>query len=102
MESFVALSLLALAVWYGLAALRTREQASRAARDACARMDLQFLDDTVACTGVVVVRQHGRLVLRRQYEFEYTADDALRHQGRVVLTGAELSNISLENTHVLQ
>lgn len=102
METITALTLLALALWYGLSALRTREQASRTARHTCERMELQFLDDTVACTGVAVVMHRGKPALRRHYEFEYTHDDASRHKGRLVILGTELTGITLEGTQVLQ
>ena len=101
MEFLVALMLLALIVVYWLSAMRTREQAGKAARDACQRIDAQFLDETVACTAVKVIMHRGKPTLHRSYAFEYTHDDASRHLGRVVFIGEELAGIFLAGTQIL-
>lgn len=101
MEFLAALALLACIVGYWLSAMRTREQAGRAARGACQRIDAQFLDETVACTAVKVVMRRGKPALRRCYEFEYTHDDASRHPGHLVFIGNELTVISLAGTQIL-
>ncbi len=101
MEYLTALTLLALVLGYWLSAMRAREQAGRAARDACQRIDAQFLDETVACTAVKVMMYRGKPTLHRCYEFEYTHDDASRRPGRLVFIGQELAGIFLEGTQIL-
>ena len=101
MEFLPALTLLALGLGYWLSAMRTRERASIAAREACQRIDAQFLDETVACTAVRVTMHRGKPTLHRCYEFEFTHDDASRHAGRLVFKGNELTLISLAGTQML-
>lgn len=101
MEYFAALTLLALILAYWLSAMHTREQAGRAARHACEKIQAQFLDETVACTAVKVVMHRGRLALHRHYEFEYTQDDTRRQPGRLVFIGRELAGITLAGTQIL-
>jgi hypothetical protein len=100
MEFLAALMLLALILGYWLSAMRTREQAGLAARDACQRIDAQFLDETVACIAVKLIMYRGKPTLHRSYEFEYTQEDARRHPGRLVFIGQELAGIFLEGTQI--
>lgn len=82
----VALLILALAVgWFWQNSLRARDAANLAAMEACQRMQLQFLDGTVAFAQLRCVRDRGQLKLRRTYVFDYTAGSMERLQGFVVL-----------------
>lgn len=84
-------------VWFWQNSLSARERANRAAIDACTRMNLQFLDGTVAFARLRLARNdRGQLSLRRTYIFDYTATSIERRQGFVVLLGARVESIGFE------
>jgi hypothetical protein len=87
--------LLAAAVlWFWQDSLAARESANAAAKEACTRLGLQFLDGTVAFARLALVRvAGGRLQLRRTYVFDYTATSIERRQGFVLLTGRRVETV---------
>ena len=81
-------------VWYST--LRAREYANHVAADTCRKLNVQFLDGTVAFTRLKPVRDAtGRLTLRRSYVFDYTSDGVTRQQGFVILRGRDLEAVGL-------
>ena len=90
----LTLMLLAAAVlWFWQDSLAARESANAAAKEACTRLGLQFLDGTVAFARLALVRVNGWLQLRRTYVFDYTATSIERRQGFVLLTGRRVESI---------
>lgn len=78
-------------VWFWLDSLKAREAGIEAARRACLREAVQFLDETVVGRGLRLARDDdGRVVLRRAFEFEYSVSGDDRHAGSVVLEGREV------------
>jgi hypothetical protein len=87
----------ALAVLVWVDSLRSRERALGAGRDACARYNVQLLDDTVAIARLGLERDsEGRLRLRRTYLFEFSDTGNNRRSGSIVMLGAELQDVQLE------
>jgi hypothetical protein len=96
MELLIALLLIASAAWFWLDSLRAREAANAACRSACEQRGLQFLDDTVALRRLGIGRDAlGHARLKRQYQFEFTADGRTRYRGRIVLLGARVLELHL-------
>ncbi|WP_371929836.1 DUF3301 domain-containing protein [Uliginosibacterium sp. 31-16] len=92
MESLLALILLALLAWYWQDGLKAREVGVAAAREACAAEGLQFLDDTVAQSGLRLLRgEDGRMRLQRSFAFEYSFSGDDRQPGYVTLLGHEVT-----------
>src|SRR6187431_387965 len=91
----LALILLGAAVlWFWQDSLAARESANAAAKEACTRLGLQFLDGTVAFARLALVRVDGGfLQLRRTYVFDYTATSIERRQGFVLLTGRRVESV---------
>jgi Protein of unknown function (DUF3301) len=85
--------LAAAVVWFWQDSLAARESANAAAKEACNRLSLQFLDGTVAFARVALVRVDGGLKLRRTYVFDYTATSIERRQGFVLLTGRHVESV---------
>jgi hypothetical protein len=86
--------LLAAAVlWFWQDSLAARESANAAAKEACTRLGLQFLDGTVAFARLALIRVNGWLQLRRTYVFDYTATSIERRQGFVLLTGRRVESV---------
>ena len=74
-----------------------KERARKLAGAHCARLGLQFLDQSVVITGVRPLRDaDGRLVLRRRYEFEFASLGDRRYRGSLILIGMQLQSIELE------
>ena len=89
-ELFVLLAL-GLLVWFWFDSLKAREAGVAAARAACRREGLQFLDETVVGRGLRPVRNdEGRLVLQRAFDFDYSRSGYDRYRGSVVLQGREI------------
>ena len=87
------LALLAFVVYavYFLNALRVRELALQAARDACVREAVQLLDETVSIRRLSLSRDgEGRWRVWRQYRFEYSFDGFERESGHVIMLGYRL------------
>lgn len=88
------IGLAATVVWFWQDSLAARESANRAAKEACDRLSLQFLDGTVAFARLAFVRvDGGALKLRRTYVFDYTATSIERRQGFVLLTGRKVESV---------
>lgn len=97
MEKFL-LILLALIAWFWFDSLKAREAGIRAVRLACEADGLQLLDETIALTSLKPARnEHGRLALRRVYQFEFSDTGDNRRRGSVHLLGARvvLLNVGL-------
>ncbi len=85
---------LALAGWFWHDSLGARELANAAAQDACSRLQLQFLDGTVAFAGIRLTRgADGWPALERRYVFDYTADSVARRQGFVMVQGPRVEAV---------
>jgi hypothetical protein len=79
-------------VVYFFNALRVRELALKAARDACTREGVQLLDETVSIRRFSLSRDNaGRWRIWRQYRFEYSYDGVERESGHVIMLGFRLS-----------
>jgi len=93
--------LLALAVLAGILlfwrnTLGAREEAIRASRAACVSRGHQFLDDTVSLSRLSVARgARGWPLLRRTYEFEFSADGFDRFVGSVTMLGSRVESVYL-------
>ena len=88
LESLFILILLALLAWYWQDGLKAREIGIAAARQACHKEGLQFLDDTVLIRSLRLARDNdGQLKLRRVYAFEYSDTGDNRQPGSVTLLG---------------
>jgi len=84
--------------WFWADSLRAREYALRICRKACAQIDAQLLDETVALRRLGVARsRQGHAVWRRTYNFEYTLDGAERLRGSIVLRGRAVETVAIRS-----
>lgn len=92
--TLVLLCLAGAVAWFWQDSLAAREIANAAAVEACERLALQFLDGTVAFARIQLTRgSSGRLILRRTYVFDYTANSIERRQGFVVVTERRVETV---------
>jgi hypothetical protein len=97
MSEILLLGIVAVGGWLVFDALRARETATLAAREACRAQGLQFLDDTVQGARTRFGRDaEGLLRLRRTFSFEFSDDGVTRRAGHVVLLGARLESLELD------
>jgi hypothetical protein len=97
MSELLLVGIVALGGWVLFDALRAREAATQAAREACRAKGLQFLDDTVQGARTRFARDaEGLLRLRRTFSFEFSDDGVTRRAGRVILLGARLESLQLD------
>ena len=83
-------------VWFWFDSLKAREAGLEAARRACQREGLQFLDETVVGHGIKLARdERGHMVLRRGFDFEYSLTGNDRYRGAVVIEGREMVLVDL-------
>lgn len=80
--SLMLLLVMGALVWLWLHSIRILELACEVGRQACNQAEVQFWDDTVASTGLVLARdKNGRRILRRTYRFEFTETGNSRREG---------------------
>ena len=92
--TLVLLCLAGALAWFWQDSLAARELANAAAIEACERLSLQFLDGTVAFARLGLARgSSGRLILRRTYVFDYTANSIERRQGFIVVSERRVETV---------
>lgn len=100
--SLLLLAVLGLGFWFWLHSIRILEIAREAGRQACNRMDVQFLDDTVASTKLRLARDtNGRRILRRTYRFEFSETGNSRREGEVIMLGDRVESVTMEPYQIL-
>jgi hypothetical protein len=100
--SMVFLVSLAALGWFWLDSLRALEIARKAGKRACDNANVQFLDDTVAGTGLALARgKSGRRVLRRTYRFEFSETGNTRLEGQLILLGYRIESVTMEPYQML-
>jgi hypothetical protein len=98
MEVLILLALLGAAVWFWFDSLAAREVAIAAGSRACAELNFQFLDQSVAVARLGLGRNaYGHLQLRRVFAFDYSSDGADRWRGRVVVLGRRVESLTLDH-----
>lgn len=107
MDALLFLIASGLVATYWMSGMRAREVALRAARNACARENVQLLDETVALSRLRLARDgRGRACWRRRYDFEFSDDGGTRRHGEVELVGARPVALQLQladhNLHEIQ
>jgi len=96
MPSLLLLLLIGVAGFFAFTRARAAaERAAEISRDACQAAGVQWLDHSVAATGVRLRRTpDGWLGLERRYRFEYSEDGQDRHVGQIVLLAGRLVGFS--------
>jgi hypothetical protein len=82
-------------LWFTRTSLSIRELANRVAREYCKTAEVQFLDGSVGFGTLGLVREGGRLRVRRVYVFDYTESSVYRRHAAIEFVGAEFRNLLL-------
>ena len=94
MSDLFAVFLLLLLGWFWLDSLRAREIALGICKAACARRDLQFLDQAVALRRLGLYWGGNGIRLRRVYRFDFSEEGLGRRNGYLVMRGIDLEDLS--------
>lgn len=101
MQGLLLILILFLVAWYWWNTMQSKEAARRAGKRICEQNGVQFLDDTVEKYKVWVRRgPAGRLELCRIFLFEFATDGERRYQGRIVVLGKIVSDVSMDAYHI--
>lgn len=93
MSEILLLSIIIFIAWYWSDSVTKREIAIFTGRELASRYHLQLLDDTVACKKIRLGRNNnGQVQLKRQYEFEVSADGRSRLACNLELLGKQLQS----------
>ena len=84
-------------LYYWLASISAKENATEHAKKSCKKVQVEFLDDTVLIKKVRLRRNtQGRLSIYREYEFEFSSTGEFRYKGQVRLLGKYLIDVEME------
>ena len=87
-------------LWYWLGAMRCKEIARFAGRNASEAAQAQFLDDTVELTKLRLRRDtQGRLAWYREYRFEFTREGDYRIRGALAMLGQRVVSLDMSTPH---
>lgn len=96
MEIWLAILALLAGLWYWFDSLRSRELTLRQCRQFCGEYQVQFLDQSVHVSRVMLGRTaSGRLCIRRFYLFEFSIAGTDRYHGVAVTAAGRLEYLSL-------
>jgi hypothetical protein len=97
MQGIGLIIFLAMVAWYWWDTMQSKEVARQAGKRACDQAGVQFLDDTVEKKKIWIRRNNrGRLEFCRIFFFEFATDGEYRYQGRVVVLGKTVSDVSMD------
>jgi hypothetical protein len=97
MAQLLVIGLILIIVFLWWDSRRSYQSAMRLCRAACARAEVQLLDETVALRRLRPCRSPaGHLQLCREYRFEFTQTGAARYAGWLKMSGQRLEELSLD------
>ncbi|EGV34077.1 hypothetical protein ThidrDRAFT_0232 [Thiorhodococcus drewsii AZ1] len=94
MDNLFAILLLLLIGWFWLDSLRAREIAVGICQAACARHEVQLLDQAIALRHLGLSWRSEGLRLRRVYRFDFSEEGTGRRNGYLVMRGLQLEELS--------
>ncbi len=93
----IFIALIAALLWFWWNSSGVGEIATRAAKQACLEVGVQFLDDTVSVRKIRLQRnQKGSISLARLYSFEFSLTGSHRNFGYIITLGNLIFRVELE------
>ena len=90
-------------LYYWLDSIRAKEDATKHAKNACKKVLIEFLDDTVLIKKLRLRRNtKGQLSIYREYEFEFSSTGEFRYKGQVRLLGKLLIGVEMQPYQFLE
>lgn len=92
----IIFSALGLGAYYAVGAIKLKEAALRAVEHRCQQAGVQLLDGTIFLRRLGLARRpDGRLTLKREFQFEFTATGEDRNRGWILVHGRRVAAIEL-------
>lgn len=86
-----------LIIWFWLDSMKAGDKAVESAKNACGRMNIQLLDETVMLKGIGIRSFVRGLGFTRRYEFEYNDGTHARQKSYLVLQGKTVIEVGFFN-----
>ncbi len=104
LQALIWICVLAFVALFWWQNLKVREQALVAVKRYCAKEMLQLLDQSVALKSMRIKRSSdtGRLVLNRNYAFEFTSTGDERYRGWIEMHGQRFAGIQTEPYKIVE
>ena len=97
MVNYIVLFIIVGIFWYWWTSVSAYEVAYKEAKQACKRLELQFLDDSVDVFKLRLCRHNkGYMQICRIYEFEFTQNGNSRYKGYVYMSGKHYDRIEMD------
>ncbi len=88
--------------FYWSKAMAVKEIAHNAAKQSCKNANVLFLDDSVAAHKARLRRNdYGRVMIYREYNFEFTTDGSQRYHGEIHMLGKHIEHVELDAYRIL-
>jgi len=71
------------------------------AKNACARAEVQLLDDSVGLRRLRLRRINGHFMIERQFGFEFSPSGAARYPGVIIFYGSAVHEVDLDLSSLL-
>ncbi|MEE9357042.1 DUF3301 domain-containing protein [Candidatus Vondammii sp. HM_W22] len=95
MSSLTVIIIFGILAWLWLDGARARELATGICKTACAKRNVQFLDQTVSLRRLDIRWTTHGIRFRRQFRFDYSEEGMGRLSGHITLIGVQLEEFSL-------
>lgn len=95
--SLIMLIGILLLVWFWFDSLKAGDKAVQSAKNACSRMKIQLLDETVMLKGIGIRSFFYGLGFWRRYEFEFNDGTHARQQSYLILQGKTVIEVGFFN-----
>ena len=96
--SLITLLLLWVGVVLWLQQMKSRERALTVAQKACEARQVQLVDETIHFKGFRLARgMNGKVVIERDYHFDYSLNGQTRYHGRVLLAGSKVKQVRMDD-----
>ena len=95
-SEFIVLFILVAAIFYWIDTIFAKEIAVKHGKDRCKELGVTFLDETVEIVRTRLKRNpRGTVLFRREYTFEFSSDGIRRFEGKIVMLGKILSELTM-------
>lgn len=95
-SEFIILFVLVAAIFYWIDTIFAKEIAVKHGKERCKKLGVTFLDETVEIIKTRLKRNpRGTILFRREYSFEFSSDGIRRYDGKIIMLGKVLVDLTM-------